>query len=353
MKLKEYEGKRIFSKYGIPIPEGVLLTYPFLDEKRLQKEVMLKAQVFSGSRKKEGLICETKREDSKNVIRNFLKRGVKEILAEEKLNIAKEFYLAYTLHRAKQCYTLLFSEEGGIDIEELAQKNPKKILRHDFFKFQFGEIQNILNNKEISSLAKKLFQLFIEYDCLLAEINPLVLTKQKKFVAADSKIIIDDNSLFRHQEFKRDLELSEMEKKAFLKGLNYVELGGNIGVIGCGAGMVMATLDMVSFFGGKPACFLDVGGGASYEKMKEGLDIVSLNKNVVGIFINIFGGITHCDEIAKGIIEFLDAKKTRKKMVVRMIGTNEKEAKKMLEEKGIHCINSMEQGARKIAELVR
>ena len=353
MKLKEHEGKEIFYKYGIKVPKSVLVTGKNFDLKKLSEDVVFKAQVLSGGRKKAGLIKISKKNEAKNILEEFFKKNIKEVLVEEKLDIKKELYLSYVINRTKQCYTLLFSSEGGIDIEKLSLKHPEKISNYDFFEFNSKKVEKIVKNKEILNLAEKLFCIFKQYDCVLAEINPLVLTKEKNLVAADSKIIIDDNAAYRHEEFMKDMQMTESEKKAFSKNLHYVELNGNIGVIGCGAGMVMTILDMIFYSGGNPAFFLDVGAGADYARMKDAMKISFSNKKVDGIFIDIFGGMTRCDEMAKGIIEFFEENDTNIKFVIRMVGTNDLFAKKLLKDKGIICVDSMEEGVKKIIGMLK
>ncbi len=347
MKLKEYEGKEIFKKYGIKVPESFLITHP--DQiKRIHEDVVLKAQVLQGGRGKAGLIQKANQEDIVKKTKELFNKNIKEILIEKRVDIKKEFYISITIDRLKKKPILMFSTEGGVDIEELSEKHPEKIIK-----------KHIDENLSLESLAKelnldvhlieKLIKIFNECDAELVEINPLALTNNG-FIALDSKIIIDDNALFR-QEFKKDESLTDIEKKAKEYDLSYVELDGNIGIIGNGAGLVMSTLDVVNYFGGKVANFLDVGGGATKEKMKKSLELV-LTKKPKGIFINIFGGITRCDEIAQGLVDYKKTHNLDIPLVIRMIGTNEDKAKDILEENGIHFIDSMEEGAKKIVELV-
>ena len=348
MKLKEYQGKKIFQEHGLKIPDSFLITDPE-QIKEIEGEVVLKAQVFYGGRRKEGLVQIATQENAKEKAEQIFKKRVKEILVEKKIEIKKEYYISITIDRTKKKSLLIFSAEGGIDIEELAEKHPEKIK-----KYVIDENFSPKNvSKEIGIdqyVIEKLYKIFQDYDAELVEINPLILADEG-LVALDSKIIIDDNALFR-QDFKKDESLTELEKKARKADLNYVELGGNIGIIGNGAGLVMSTLDMVNYYGGKVANFLDVGGGANKEKMEQAIDIV-LTKKPKGLFINIFGGITRCDEIAQGLIDYKKKHNITIPMVIRMIGTNEKEAKKILEKNNMHFINSMEEGAKKIVGLVK
>jgi len=348
MKLKEYQGKEIFQNYGIKIPDSFLITSPE-QIKEIKGPVALKAQVLHGGRGKAGLIQFATKKDARKKAEQIFKKGVKEILVEEKIKTKKEYYLSITIDRLEKKPLLIFSSQGGIDIEELAEKYPKKIKKY-YIDENFSPKEISKEIKIESGLVEKIYRIFKEYDAELIEINPLALTK-KGLLALDSKVVIDDNALYRH-EFKKDESLTEIEKKAQEADLSYVELNGNIGIIGNGAGLVMSTLDVVNYYGGKVANFLDVGGGASKEQMEKSLELV-LIKKPKGIFINIFGGITRCDEIAKGIIDYKKKHKIKIPMVVRMIGTNEEEAKKMLKKNKIHFIDSMEDGAKKIVKLVK
>lgn len=348
MKLKEYQGKEIFHKYGIKIPDSFLITSPE-QIKKIKGKKVLKAQVLYGGRGKAGLIQFATKKDIKKKAEEIFSKGVKEILVEEKIKSKKEYYISITIDRLEKKPLLIFSSKGGVDIEELAEKYPKKIKKYYIDK-NFSPKKVSKEIKIESGLVEKIYKIFKDYDAELIEINPLSLTK-KGLLALDSKVIIDDNALYR-QDFKKDESLTEIEKKAQEADLSYVELKGNIGIIGNGAGLVMSTLDVVNHYGGKVANFLDVGGGASKEKMEKAMELV-LVKNPKGIFINIFGGITRCDEIAQGLVDYKNKHKIEIPMVIRMIGTNEEEAKKILEENKIHFINSMEEGAKKIVELIK
>ncbi len=346
MKLKEYQGKEILHNYGIRIPDSFLITNHG-QIKEVQGEVVLKAQVLHGGRGKLGLIQFATQKDVKEKAEQIFKKGIKEILVEEKIKPEKEYYLSITIDRSEKKPLLMFSAEGGIDIEDLALKSPEKIKKYYISEdFSPKEVSKELNIE--SNLIEKVYKIFKDYDAELVEINPLATT-EKGLMALDAKIIIDDNALFRH-EFKKDETLTELERKAQEADLSYVELDGNIGIIGNGAGLVMATLDVVNYYKGKVANFLDVGGGADKAKMEKALEIV-LMKKPTGIFINIFGGITRCDEIAQGLVEYKKKHKLEIPMVVRMIGTNEKEAKTILKKNKIHFIDSMEKGAKKIVKL--
>ncbi|MHA2031896.1 MAG: ADP-forming succinate--CoA ligase subunit beta [Candidatus Kariarchaeaceae archaeon] len=358
MKLKEYEGKAIFKKYDIPIPNGIVISDLERLEEKLEKlpiKLVIKSQILVAGRKKAGGIKFVDKRNVKEVALSLLGNKIKgmkveELLIEEKLDIEKEFYLSLIVDRSDKDVYLLISQEGGVDIEDLSQSHPEKILKLSPINERHIEetLSKFQNGDKLALIAKILYNIMRDYDAELVEINPLVKSKGK-LIAADSKIIIDDNSLFRHPEFKMKRELTKIEAEAAEYGLNYVELEGDIGVIGNGAGLVMATLDVLDYYGGKAANFLDVGGGASMERMEKALDI-TMTKNPKKIIINIFGGITKCDEIAEGIITFRKKKGITIPMVVRMIGTNEMEAKKILEENGIFCMDSMEAAIKKVIE---
>ncbi len=315
MRLKEYQGKQLFNKYGILIPHGELIT-----SIKPNSDKIAKAQVLEGKRGKRGLIKPATKENL-----TALFEHCKEILVEEKLTIEKEYYLALTIDKTEKEIVILFSESGGIDVED--SKNIQNLAYSNINKFQ---------NKEIIQIIRAMHKLMIEYNALLVEINPLVLSNGK-LIAADSKIILDDNIM--HPDFKQDKTILELEAER--SGLSYVELDGNIGLIGNGAGLVMATLDVISHFGGKVANFLDLGGGAAVNKMQKALEIVAKTKPKV-IFINIFGGITRCDDIARGIVN----QKLSIPLVIRMIGTSEEKAKEILDKNNIKSYDSMEDCAR-------
>jgi succinyl-CoA synthetase beta subunit len=317
MRLKEYQGKELFKKYDIDIPEGKIITSIEPNPDRIAK-----AQVLSGKRGKNGLIAAATEENLKRIFQHC-----KEILIEEKLEIEKEYYLSLTIDKNEKQIVILFSREGGIEVEDAKQMKKLPYERR-------GELP-----KEFIPILEKMHKLMKDCNATLVEINPLVLAKNK-LMAADSKIILDDNV---KQEFEKNL--TELEREAGKHGLSYVELEGNIAIIGNGAGLVMATLDVVGYFGGKVANFLDLGGGASVEKMEKAMEII-LKKNPKVIFINIFGGITKCDDIANGLINYKD----RKPIIIRMIGTNEEQAKKILKENNIMTYESMEECAKKAVE---
>ena len=363
MNLKEYQGKEIFRKYNINIPDGFLIKDIEDIGKNINKikseQFVLKSQILAGGRGKSGGIIFTDKKNIKKSVSSLLGKTIRgfkveEILAEEKLKIDKEFYLSLTVDRQKKNILLIFSSGGGIDIEELAAKSPEKIIKVFMDDYNKGILKKYIGSlDEIDNVILSLKKIIYDYDAELVEINPLVLANNQ-LIAADSKIVLDDNALFRHPEFipLKESQLTDIEKKSAKYGLNYVELDGNIAVIGNGAGLVMATLDMLNYFGGRAANFLDVGGGASIETMEKAIEIAML-KNPKGFFINIFGGITRCDNIANGLVNYLDKNKIKIPIVVRMIGTNEEDGNKILNENGIYTLSSMEEAAEKIVELVK
>ena len=280
---------------------------------------------------------------------------------EPKAEIVRELYVGFVVDRGARRNVLILSTEGGVDIEEVARKSPYKIVKMELDPkmglepYQVrGQLKKIgLSGKEmvkVADIATKLYRAFIKYDAELAEINPLAVTPEG-MVAVDAKMVIDDNALYRHKELAREFagsqEYTDIEKLAKDAGLSYVDLEGNIGVIGCGAGLVMASLDTLKLYGGEAANFLDVGGGANSENMKRALELVLMKDAVKSIFINIFGGITRCDEIANGIVEFAP----KIPISVRMMGTNEEEGKKILKENGYVIRDSIEESAKEAIRL--
>jgi succinyl-CoA synthetase beta subunit len=374
MKLFEYQGKELFRKYGIPIPKGK--TVSSVDEvlnavKEIGFPCVLKSQVLVGGRGKAGGIKIVKNNDeatheAKRLFALKIKdEPVNKILIEEAVNIEKEFYLGITFDRSARTNVVMLSTAGGIDIEEVAQKTPEKIAKayinpaNGIQIYQIRELSYklLLNEKNISALIPLILDLYILYisaDANLVEINPLCLTKEGKFLAADSKIIIEDNSLFRQKELaglQEGVETNSLEAQAHKKGLAYVALDGNIGIIGNGAGLVMTTMDEVKNAGGAPANFLDIGGGAKREVVSSALEIVLKDEKVKGLFINIFGGITRCDEVALGVIETLNKINTRIPIVVRLAGTNADKAKGIFKDSKVLFGETMQEAAKMVVSL--
>jgi len=323
MKLKEFQGKGLFKKYNIAIPAFEVVRSP------VDKPSMIaKAQVLEGKRGKKGLIKNASKENVEELLKHC-----DEVLIEDKLEFDKEFYLSLIVDKNLKEIVVLFSEEGGIDIEEV----------ENVLKIPYSKIK-AFPKKEFLPLIEKMYKLMIDYKALLVEINPLVETNGE-YIALDSKVILDDN--VEYEDFKK--EQTDLEKESSEYGLSYVELEGDVAIIGNGAGLVMATLDMVNAFGGKAANFLDIGGGASVEKIEKAVDIVMRKKPKV-IFVNIFGGITRCDDVANALVS--KKNEINVPMFVRIIGTNDKEACKFLEENDIHVYDSMEECAREVVKSV-
>jgi len=377
MKIHEYQAKQVLGKYGVPIPEGRVATSPeqvkAIAEGFRDGLVVVKAQVHVGGRGKAGGIKLAKtpaeaEEVGKQILGMDLKGlKVKKVLVEQGLAIDKEYYLGMILDRDSKRIVVMVSSEGGVDIEEVAARSPEKIakvainptlgladhqIRHLCFA---GGIDKSLV-KEVSRFLKALYVAFRESDASLAEINPLVVTKAGTLIAADAKINIDDNALFRQADLAAWQESEDdnpIEEEARKRGLTYVSLDGDIGIIGNGAGLVMTSLDVVSREGGKPANFLDIGGGAKAEVVRNALEVVLLKPDIKGVVVNIFGGITRCDEVARGIIDAARSLDIKVPVVVRLEGTSVEEGKAILASSGLNLVpaSTMREAARKIVEL--
>jgi len=377
LKLFEHEAKAIFSKYKIPTPRGELATTP---ERTLEvateinAPVAVKAQVLvAGRGKAGGILFSTSPRKAELAAKKLLStetKGfkVRSVLVEEKIPIQKEVYFGITVDRSNRCYVAIASSEGGIDIEEVAAATPEKIVKvfidplqafhlHHARRIAKGLGYSGSRMQNLATIFLRLYNVAIDCDAELAETNPLAETPDGKFVAADARLIIDDNALYRHPEFRERLmeeaeaELPPLELEARKRGLAYVKLDGNVGVIGNGAGLVMATLDSIQLYGGSPANFLDVGGGASADVMAAALNLVFSDPGVEVVLINILGGITRCDEVAKGILEAKRKVGFLKPVVVRLVGTNEKEGRRILTEAGIHVLDNMEKAAKRAVEI--
>ena len=378
MKLYEYEAKAILAKYRIPVPQGGIATTATQAKEvatKLASPCVVKAQVLVAGRGKAGgiLFADTPQE-AETIANKILAMEIKgtkvhSVWVEEKLNVKKELYFGITTDRLRRCYVAVVSPAGGIDIEEVASTTPEKITKYfidPIFGFRIYNARGLAKKlgysgtqmQDLANIFCQLYAATMDYDAELMEMNPLVETAEGRFVAADARLIIDDSALFRHSEYKERLtgeesELSQQELEARKADLAYVKLDGNIGIIGNGAGLVMATLDAVQLYGGRPANFLDAGGGASPEQMAVALDIVLSDPNVNVVFVNILGGITRCDDVAKGILEAKQRIGFTKPIVIRLVGTNEDEGRKMLIEQGIHVLNSMEEAAAEAVEIAK
>ncbi len=356
MILYEHSAKEIFSRYGIQVPKSFLANdaNEAEDIAGSMGKVVLKAQVASGGRGKAGgiLIAESRQEaglKARRILGMSIKGlRVKKLLVEEYIRPEKEMYLGITIDRKARCPVIMASPEGGVDIEEVAGKSPEKIKRMHvhpltgLHRYQVRGLASFMDTGaevQISEIILKLYRVFTEQDCTLAEINPLTMT-DRGAVALDAKMNIDDNARFRQEhEDEEDDTLSGIARK---NGMSYVGLDGDIGCIVNGAGLAMATLDMIKHYGGEPANFMDVRAGANKEQINTALRLVSSNRNVRSIILNIFGGITKCDEVAMGIIEA----GINIPLVIRLTGTNEAEGRRMLEEHGMILASSSEEAAK-------
>ncbi|HDY66743.1 hypothetical protein LCGC14_1036900 [marine sediment metagenome] len=385
MKLYEYQAKEILHKYDIEVPNGEVVTdaeaaaqvYSHLGTNRC----VIKAQILAGGRGKGGGIKvaktleEVKRYTSEIIGSPLItaqtgKKGVRvnEILIEEAVDIKEELYLAISIDRSTSTPIIIGSTEGGVEIEEVSSKTPQKIFKErinpilGIHGFQARRIAHKLNLSGLlltkaTNLVLNLYKAFVENDCSLLEINPLVLTSKEEIFALDVKMDIDDNALFRHKELlkMRDFsEVSRSERKAAELGLSYIGLEGNIGCLVNGAGLAMATMDIIKLYGGNPANFLDVGGDAPVDKVTDAFELIFTDPKVKGVLVNIFGGIMKCDVIAEGINQAVKEVGINVPLVVRLEGTNVKTAKKILDDSTLNIIfaESMKDAAEKIVKAV-
>ena len=378
MKLFEHEAKDIFRAFNLPTPPGGLARTPKEARERaveVGKPVAVKAMVLAGKRGKAGGVkfADTPQEAEKRA-EEILKMRINDlpvsaVLVEEKLNVEQEIYAGITVDRNERKYVVIGSASGGMSIEELAEESPEKIVKmyvDPNLGFQPYEARQMaismgFKGKAISQLGsffQKLWNIVEAYDVELTEINPLILTKEGKFFAADARLNIDDNSLFRHramiEKLKREpVEQNDRERMATEHDMAYVELDGNIACVCNGAGLTMATLDAVSLYGGEASTFLDLGGGADAERVEKGIEVALMYPKVKAILVNIMGGITRCDEVAKGIVAARNEGEITTPMVIRMVGTNEEEGQEILKEAGIPFLKTMEEAASKVVELVK
>ena len=385
MNIHEHQAKQILREFGVEVPKGVFaFTVDDLIAKAKQlntDKYVLKAQIHAGGRGKAGgvkilnnideLIKASKELLGKKLITpqtGSEGREVKRLYVEESSTIEKEFYLSCLVDRASSKIAFISSDQGGMDIEEVAKNSPEKIITT---KLDFSEevsdddcekiikIFNLKDNSKLAAVAliKSIYKMFLSTDASLVEINPLILSKDKKVVCLDAKINFDDNSLFRHPEILKLRDLNEVnptEVQASKHDLAYIKLDGSIGCMVNGAGLAMATMDIIKLYGKEPANFLDVGGGASKEKVSAALKIILSDKNVKGILINIFGGIMRCDVLAQGVVEAAKEIKINVPLVVRLAGTNFIEGKKILDSSGLKLITAENLGdaAKKIVEAI-
>ncbi|MFX0054805.1 MAG: ADP-forming succinate--CoA ligase subunit beta [Promethearchaeota archaeon] len=378
MKLFEHEAKDVFRAFGMPTPPGGVARTPDEAKKRaaeVGKPVVVKAQVLAGKRGKAGGIkfADTPEEAAKHA-EEILKMKINDlpveaVLIEEMLDIQQEIYAGITVDRNERKYVVIGSGAGGMSIEELAEESPEKIIKHHVepdFGLQPFEAREIaiamgFTGKSINKVAGfflKLWQIVRDRDVELTEINPLILTKDGRFLAADARLNIDDNALYRHktliESLKREpIEQNERERAATQEGMAYVELEGDVACICNGAGLTMATLDAVSLYGGTASTFLDLGGGANAERVEKGIEIAMKYDKVKAILVNIMGGITRCDEVANGILAAKRDGDIKVPLVIRMVGTNEEEGQEILRQAGIPFLKTMEDAAQKVVSLVK
>lgn len=367
VKLYEYMGKELFREYGIPVPRGKVLRDP--QEAALMAEelgeVVIKTQILSGKRGKAGGIRfashpkEAEEHAAFVLQQEFHGHRAQEILVEEKLFIEQELYLAIIMEGSLKGPLLLASRYGGMDIEEVPDQDLVKLpidLHLGIQPYFCREVAKRLGltggpAKQFNELLPRLYQLFREKDCELVEINPLVVS-QDRLIAADAKITIDDEALYRHPELPRVEERNEAEQKAHAIGLSFVQLDGDIAIMANGAGITMATLDAIQYYGGAPANFLDAGGGANVEQTAQALELL-LSTNPKAIFINIFGGITRCDDVAQAFLQVNRQKSIDIPVVIRLVGTNQDLGVNLLAEQGIVAYENMQEAAMKVVSLAK
>lgn len=370
MKLHEYQSKIIFSKYGIPIPKGQVAATAQQARhiaEELGGRVVIKSQVLVGGRGKAGGVKVAKdSQEAEQLATQILGMEIKglpvrKVLVDEAAAIATEIYLAITNDRAAKKPVMIASSEGGMDIEEVAAKTPEKIVKVHIDpllglrEYQARDAAAAIDLpreywKDFIKIATGLWLVYKETDSTLAEINPLVITKDKRLVALDGKMMIDDNAMFRHPDLAEMRDIDEeapAETEARKYGLSYIKLDGNIGCMVNGAGLAMTSMDVIKLFGGEPANFLDIGGGAGSEKVAAAMRIILTDTNVKAVLFNIFGGITRCDEVARGILTAMDEVKPKVPMVVRLVGTNAEEGRRLLENANMITAQTLADAAKK------
>jgi succinyl-CoA synthetase beta subunit len=376
MKLHEYQSKNIFARYNIPIPRGRIAASAG-EARQLCEElggkVVIKAQVLVGGRGKAGGIRLVKSpEEAEEATTQILSMRIKDlpvrkVLVDEAVSIQQEIYLGITHDRTKQRPVLIASSAGGVEIEEVARKSPDQIAKlyiDPLLGMRDYQIRDIALSidlprqfwREFGEITYALWKIFVDCDASLAEINPLVITAENRMAALDAKIELDENGLFRHPELAdlRDIDAEDWAETQGRKfGVSFVKLDGQIGCMVNGAGLAMAPMDIIKQFGGDPANFLDIGGGASSEKVTAAMRLILADPNVKAILINVFGGITRCDEVAKGLITVCDEVKPMVPIVARLVGTNEDSAKQILEGSSLIYVDSLVEGAEKVVSLVK
>ncbi|MEI7542986.1 MAG: ADP-forming succinate--CoA ligase subunit beta [bacterium] len=375
MKLYEYQAKAVFKKYGIPVPDGEMagtVAEAVKIASKFEGKVVIKAQVHMGGRGKAGGVkLALGAEETKNIAGSIIGMDLKglkveKVLVEKAIDIDKEYYISFAIDRAKHMAVFISSTMGGIDIEDVAKKSPEAINKSyidsftglkDFHLRAFLKQAGLEKEAcaEASKIIKSLYKIFLETDANLVEINPLVITKRNTVIAADAKMDIDDNAIYRQPEIysmvKDEVE-NQLEYQAKLKGLSYIKMEGNIACIVNGAGLSMATMDIIKLYGGEPANFLDIGGSSNSEKVKYAMNLLLRDKNVKVAFFNIFGGITRCDDVARGLVAAIAELNVTIPIVVRLTGTNAEEGREILKGSGLLFEETMIGAAKKAVGLV-
>jgi succinyl-CoA synthetase beta subunit len=379
MDLLEYQGKQLFARHGVPVPSGEPATT--VDEAvaaadRIGYPCVVKAQVQIGGRGKAGGIKVAKdqaeaRQHAEAIIGMDIKGfTVHEVWIEAASDIAEEYYASIVFDRSAKAPLFMLSTQGGMDIEEVAERDPNAIARlhvdpllgfQDFhgrrLAFEAGVAADVV--RPVGALLSKLYDAFVNEDAMLVEVNPLIVTADRKVAALDAKVTLDDNAAFRHPDHEglRDTGNEDpQERMARERDLTYVKLDGDIGILGNGAGLVMSTLDVVAQYGGSPANFLDAGGGSKAEAITSAVEVILSNENVKAVLFNIFGGITRCDEVANGLVAAFEQIKPSVPFVVRLDGTNDKEGREILAQAqlpNVHTASTMDEAAQKVVELAR
>ena len=378
MDLYEYQGKELFGRYGIPVSDGRLATTPAEARdaaEELGLPVVVKAQVLTGGRGKAGgikvaeSVAEAEARAADILGMDIRGHSVTKLWIERASDIEREYYLSLTFDRSAKQPLFIFTTQGGVDIEEVAETRPEALVRlhvdplegyqpwHGRRLVYDGGVADPGERKQIASIVGKLYEAFVGCEAMLCEINPLIVTPEGEVRALDSKFTVDDNALFRHPEIAemRDAGAADpLEALAREKGVTYVKLDGDVGVLGNGAGLTMSTVDVVTFAGGRPANFCDLGGGGDAQGVVDALEVITSDPQVRAIFFNIFGGITRCDEVARGILQAVEQMGIAYPLVVRLDGTNAEEGRRILQEAAVpnlHTEATMLDGARRAVEL--
>lgn len=375
MKIHEFQAKEIFSRYSIPVQEGVVCYT--VDEvcaaaEKFEWPVVIKAQVLVGGRGKAGGVKLARNiDEARTAAGKILGLDIKGYIVEKVLvahaaDIISEYYVGMTIDRNTKSVLFMASKEGGVEIEEVAKVNPDAILKYPIDpelgmapfvarKLAFTLFDDIHLVRQAADMFQKLYQIFLDTDASLVEVNPLVLIEGDKLLALDGKMTFDDNALFRQKEIELLNEPDEDEKKeleAKASGLSYIRLDGNIGCMVNGAGLAMASMDIIKHFGGNPANFLDIGGSSNPQKVIDAMNLLTSDKNVKVVMINIFGGITRCDDVAKGLVTALDQLKTNIPIVIRLSGTNAEEGLEIIKSHNLPVVSSLSEAAQEAIRLV-